>query len=167
MRKLRLSMCLAFLFFVASAIAQTRPSGGASPSSQPGPYPTQQPGMSQPGNSAPNDQGTTNTNTNTARKIKGCVQSEGGQYVLATKKGKQIPLTGQDVSAHVGHEVALKGNWESSNQAASSNAGAQKTFNVTGVDMISETCTAKGKGNMSNSSGTSTQGTTGTQPPPQ
>jgi hypothetical protein len=54
------------------------------------------------------------------KKLKGCVQSQAGQYVLETKKGKAIALAGQDVSAHVGHEVAVKGTWESGNASGMS-----------------------------------------------
>ena len=154
MRKLSVSLCLAFAFFVASAVAQMAPGGGSqgtqnsSPSTQqPGQYPNQQPGMGQPDNTSPTaqtDQGTANQN-----------------------------LTGQDVSAHVGHEVAVKGAWESGSgmsSTASGNAGAsEKTFNVTKVEMISETCGGSGKGmghsgNMGNSSGTGNGTSTGNSP---
>src|ERR1700694_277257 len=101
MRKLTVSLCLAFAFFVASAVAQTAPAGGrqgtqnSSPSmQQPGQYPNQQPGMGQPDNTAPTaqtDQGSANQNRNSGEhKLKGCVQSQGGQYVLETKKGKTV-----------------------------------------------------------------------------
>jgi Protein of unknown function (DUF5818) len=167
MRTLTLSICLAFAFFVASAEAQVAPGGSpgtrnSSPTmSQPGNNPGQAPGM---------DQSTANQNTttqNSEHKVKGCVQSQGGEYVLETKKGKDIALTGEDVSAHVGHEVALTGTWEKNNgmsSTSSNNAGtSSKSFNVSNVKMISETC----KGKMS--SGTGNTGTgqsgTGTQPP--
>ena len=167
MKKLSLSVCLAFAFFVATAVAQTTPSGSqgsqsSSPSmQQPG---QQQPGgMSQPDNSsssAQTDQGMSNQNHNSSsgeKKIKGCVQSQGGQYALETKKGKTVALTGQDVSAHVGHEVEVKGTWEKGMSAASSgNAGSSdKTLNVTDVKMISDTCSGKGanhSGSMDHSS---------------
>src|SRR5438445_7847682 len=109
MRKISLSICLAFAFFVAAAVAQTAPGGSqgtqnsspsmSQPSQQPGSS-TQQPGMGQ----STSDQNSGNQNQNSSeKKLKGCVQSQGGQYVLETKKGKQVALTGQDVSAHVGH----------------------------------------------------------------
>ena len=179
MKKLFLSVCLAFAFFVASAVAQMAPGGGSqgtqnsSPSMQ---QPNQQPGMAQPDSNSPSaqtDQGTANPNHNTGEhKLKGCVQSQGGQYVLETKKGKTVALTGQDVSAHAGHEVALKGTWDSGMSSASSgNAGASgRTFNVSSVDMISDTCSGKGShhsGSMDHSSpgtGNSTGNST-TQPP--
>ena len=184
MRQLLVSLCLALAFFMASAVAQTAPSGGSqgtqnsSPSmQQPGQYPNRQPGMDQPDNTAPTaqtDQGTANQNRNNGEhKFKGCVQSQGGQYVLETKKGKTVTLTGQDVSAHVGHEVAVKGTWESGSgmsSTASGNAGtSEKTFNVTKVEMISETCGGKGMGHGTGNgtgTGSSPSGSgTSTQPP--
>ena len=183
MKKLSLSVCLACAFFVASAVAQMAPGGGqgsqnSSPSmSRPG---QQQPGgMNQPDPNTPSaqtDQNTASQNQNNGEhKLKGCVQSQGGQYMLETKKGKTVALAGQDVSAHVGHEVSLKGTWESGMSATSSgNTGASsssKTFNVTEVKMVSDTCGGKKSGSMDhsygNSSGTSSpnSGTTSSQPP--
>jgi len=150
----------------------------------------QQPGgMSQPDANAPgaqSDQNTGNQNQKTGEhKLKGCVQSEGGQYALETKKGKTVTLTGQDVSAHVGHEVSVKGTWESGMSATSSNntGSAGKTFNVTEVRMISETCkghsgsmdhnSSNSTGSMDHSSGNNTgssSNSTGSSPssqPPQ
>jgi hypothetical protein len=120
MKKLSLPICLACAFFVASAVAQMAPGGGqgtqsSSPSmQQPG---QQQPGgMNQPDANTPGtqtDQNTANQNQkNGEHKLKGCVQSQGGQYMLETKKGKTIALAGQDVSADVGDEVRVKGTWE-------------------------------------------------------
>jgi hypothetical protein len=176
MRKLSL-VCLAFAFFVASAFAQTAPGGGgqgtqnSSPSTS---QPRQQPGINQPDNnsypSAQTDQGNAQNQNAGEKKLKGCVQSQGGQYVLETKKGKTVALAGQDVSAHVGHEVAVKGTWETgTSSAASTGAGSsEKTFNVTKVDMISETCSGKNTGHsgMDHSSpNTGNSGNTPTTPP--
>lgn len=185
MKKLSLSVCLAFAFFVASAAAQMAPGGSQgttqnSPSMQQ-PGQQQQPGgMSSPDNSpsAQTDQGTANQNHNNSmgeKKIKGCVQSQGGQYTLETKKGKTISLAGQDVSAHVGHEVEVKGTWEKGMSATSSGStgSSGKTLNVTEVKMISDTCSSKGmnhSGSMDHSStgtGTATgnSGSSTSQPP--
>ena len=185
MKRLSLSVCLACAFFVASAVAQVAPGGGqgtqnSSPSmSQPSQQ--QQPGgMNQPDATTPGaqtDQNTANQNQNQnngERKLKGCVQSEGGQYMLETKKGKTVALAGQDVSAHVGHEVSVKGTWENGMSATSSgNTGPSgKTFNVTQVKMVSETCSGKShSGSMDHSSGSNTgttspnTGNSGSQPP--
>jgi hypothetical protein len=144
--------------------------------------------MGQPDQNSPTDQtgNTSNRPEKSEKKLKGCVQSQGGQYVLETKKGKEVALTGTDVSAHVGHEVAVKGTWEkggnsSMSQSSTGASSNEKTFNVTSVDMISDTCGGKSKGkssdmgnsgsmgNGSNPAGTGTSTTspsgTGTQPP--
>ncbi len=196
MKKLSLTICLAITFFVTAAVAQTTPSGGqgsqgSSPSmGQPSQQQPGQPGMSQPDNSTGMGQNPDQNNPNQKmdkekgeKKLKGCVQSQGGQFVLETKKGKAVALTGQDVSAHVGHEVAVKGAWESGGAGASSSAassgnagGAEKTFNVASVDMISESCGGKSskgesKGGYGSSTGTgsapsSNPSGTGTSNPP-
>jgi len=88
------------------------------------------------------------------KKLKGCIQSEGGQTVLKEKSGKTVALTGQDLSAHVGHEVAVKGSWASGGDMAAS-GGSSNQFTVSSVDMISENCKMSGKskgmsGNSSN-----------------
>jgi hypothetical protein len=94
------------------------------------------------------------------KKLKGCIKSEGGQSVLEEKSGKTVNLTGSDVSAHNGHEVTVHGAWESGAAASASSTGAGakagKTFNVTSVDMISESC-----------SGGKTKGASSTPPPSQ
>lgn len=91
--------------------------------------------------------------------IQGYVQSHGGSYVLETEKGKDIALTGADVSAHVGHEVQLKGDWVGEHATSSKYSGptanAQRespheqsgtttnTSNVSSVKkMISESCSS-------------------------
>jgi hypothetical protein len=105
-------------------------------------------------------------------KLKGCIRSSGGQYMLEEKKGKMVNLSSsQDLSGHVGHMVTLHGMWAGNasdkSSASSSSAGAEKTFTVTSMDMISETCTmAKDKhmganGNGSMGTGTMGSGTTG------
>jgi hypothetical protein len=147
--------------------------------SQPG----QQPGAGQSGNSYPSsqtDQGSANQNqTNGEHKLKGCVQSQGGQTILETKKGKTVALTGQDLSAHSGHEVEVKGTWENGMSATSSGSTGTsgKAFNVTSVKMISETCkgthqsgsmdhSSQGTGNTGAGQGTGTgNGNSTTQPP--
>src|SRR5205823_7075113 len=83
------------------------------------------------------------------KKLKGCILSQGGSYVLQEKSGKIVALTGADLSAHVGHEVAVHGSWEGgavSSSTASSGGGmgssdkARKQLNVDRVDMVSESC---------------------------
>lgn len=191
MKKYTLSMAVAFLFCMAATVSQAQGTMGGSQSTSPqspGTTRQQSPGMGQPGQSDPmgsQDQTGNNSGMNTKdsgeKKLKGCVQSQGGQYVLETKKGKMVALTGQDVSAHVGHEVQVKGTWASGSmsQTSSGNAG-EKSLNVTDVKMISDTCGGKGKDHSSmgtgangtnpgnsNPANTGTQGSsgTGTQPP--
>jgi hypothetical protein len=178
MKKTSLTICLAFAFLVTAAVAQTAGGRQTPPSSSPGASQAgQQPGYPQQPGAAENP-GMTQTQTDQTanpnqtrnekgeKRLKGCVQSQGGQYVLETKKGKTVPLTGQDVSAHVGHEVSLKGNWESgggsavSSNAAGSSKTSEKMFNVSSVEMISDTCGGKAKG----TSGMGSSGTTGTAP---
>ena len=163
MSRFVLSIVTALAFSVGMAFAQTSSTPGAQGTqrSSPGMQQPQpgQPGMNEPGANpqmTPSDQNTSGTNQTgkSEKKLKGCVQSQGGQYSLETRKGKEVALTGQDVSAHVGHEVELKGNWENGgnagmSQSSSGNAG-EKTFNVTDVKMISDSCSGKsGKGNSS------------------
>ena len=162
MKKLALSIIVAFAVCVTAAVAQYGGNtGGSQQGTQNSPQTTHpgQTGQTQPGQPGGPDMGPSPSGTeqngpsaNTGaskseKKLKGCVQSQAGQYVLETKKGKAVALAGQDVSAHVGHEVAVKGTWESGNASGMSststssggNAG-EKTFNVTNVEMISDTC---------------------------
>jgi len=176
MKQLSLCMLVALALLVSSAAIAQAGGSRQSPQSSPGMSqqqgsPSQQPGYpssQQPGagsQTGGQDQ-SAQAPSKSEKKLKGCVQQEGGQYVLQTKKGN-IALTGQDVSAHNGHEVAVKGTWESGgSSAASSGSSSGKTFNVSSVDMISENCSMK-KGS-SGSMGTSPSGagqSTGSQPP--
>ena len=194
MRKLCLSLATVLAFFAATTMAQTSPSSSSGSSSgsnssmgqnqtSPNSGNSGAMGQSPEGSNMPSDQnsqptaGQGQSYPNSSRaaqgsgkehKMKGCVQSQGGQYVLETKHGKTIPLSGQDVSSHVGHEVALHGMWSGSSGSMSgssaSSPGESKsgmsggTFNVTSVDMISDTCS----GSHSKGSGMS-----GSQPQPQ
>jgi hypothetical protein len=157
MNKLSLSVCLAFTFFGASAVAQIAPGGAlgtqnSSPTtSDPSQYRSQKPGQTSADQNA-----TTQNQANAEQTIKGCVRSQSGSYFLETKQGKEIALAGQDVSGHVGQEVALKGIWKGGHATSSTysvpttTANAQResphelkvlhTFNVSSVKMISESC---------------------------
>jgi hypothetical protein len=104
-----------------------------------------------------------------SKKLKGCIQSQGGMYMLQTKHGKDVMLSGQDVSAHVGHEVTLHGMWSGGGMSGMSGtsgtaSSSGKSFNVTSVDMISETCSI-GKGSKSGMSGSSSSTGTPATPP--
>jgi hypothetical protein len=159
MNKMLLSIFTALVFFVAVAVAQSTPQSDTS-----GAQGTQSssPAASQgsTGSSGSMSQGSMGAENKTEakgeKKLKGCIKSEGGQSVLEEKSGKTVNLTGSDVSAHNGHEVTVHGTWEGGASAtASSSSGAAtakpgKTFNVTSVDMISDSCTGgKTKGGAS------------------
>jgi hypothetical protein len=178
MKKVLICGCTALVFLVVSAVAQTSsPTYPSAPNAQgtqsSSPSMGQQGATSDPVAQGSMSQGSGNSTDSTMKadktKMKGCIQSEGGQYVLQTKHGKDVMLTGQDVSAHVGHEVTLHGTWEAASgnssgmsNTSSANASASgKSFNVTGVDMISDSCTT-GKAN-DKKSGTGMSGST----PPQ
>src|SRR5205814_6570760 len=155
MNKMLLSVATALVFFVAVAVAQSTPQGDTS-----GAQGTQSssPAASQGSTGSSASQGSTSSSGSMSqgsmgnekgeakgeKKLKGCLKSEGGQSVLEEKSGKTVNLTGSDVSAHNGHEVAVHGTWEGgASAAASSSSGAAtaksgKTFNVTSVDMISD-----------------------------
>jgi hypothetical protein len=188
MSKFVLSIVTVFALSVGMAFAQAYPSGSqSSPSASPGmQQPQQTPG--QPGDNPSMGQSTPGTANSTnqqsaekgEKKLKGCVQAQGSQAMLETKKGKEIALTGQDVSAHNGHEVEVKGSWESGGTAGTptaAGASGEKTFNVTDVKMISDTCKGKSKGSSetgtgatgaspSGSSSSSPSGTVQTTPSP-
>ena len=173
MKKFTLSIVVACSLCVAAAVAQMAPgsSGQGAQQSSPttGQQGRQQPGVGQPGQNDPMGQtgqdqtGNTNRTENAEHKLKGCVQSQGGQYVLETKKGKTVALAGQDVSAHVGHEVAVKGAWGASGSMSPSSTGTassgERAFNVTDVKMISDTCGGKEKHSDNSGMGTGANGT--------
>ena len=119
------------------------------------------------------------------KKLKGCIESQGGQYVLREKNGKEVGLTGSaDFAQHVGHTVTVHGTPEkggsmgsssgnNSSQASSSTSGmgssassSGEQFMVSKVDHVSDTCkfdkgskSSKGEG-----AGSSTTGPTSSKP---
>lgn len=163
MSKAFTSIAVAFLFLAAAAIAQTTPGQGGmgsqgttsqSPSMQSG----QNGSMGQDNGTMQGNNGNMNGNTSSTKgekKLKGCVQQQNGQYMLETRKGKMVTLTGNDVSAQVGHEVTVRGMWAGSNMSATSSSGGEHTFNVTSVNQISDHCSMKngGSGTMGAGSG--------------
>ena len=183
MKKVLMCSGTALVFLVASAVAQTSsPTDPTTPNTQgtqsSSPSMGQQGATSDPAAQGSMSQGSMSGNSTDSTmkadktKMKGCIQSQGGQYILQTKRGKDVMLTGQDVSAHVGHEVTLHGAWEAAggntsgmSDTSSANASPSgKSFNVTSGDMISDTCTT-GKANDKNS-GTGMSGP-GSTPPQQ
>jgi glucose/arabinose dehydrogenase len=183
MKKLSLSIVTVLVFFVATAMAQTTPAPDptttpttASPSA-PTPTPEAQAPAAQPGASTAS---TPAAGTQTAatvepkgeKKLKGCIESENGKFVLENKHGKEITLIGQDVSAHVGHQVVLHGAFQNSAASASGEtpgtaastsststdmkAKAGQEFNVTSVEMVASTCKDKDKAGEKHEKSTST-----------
>jgi hypothetical protein len=157
MKQMWVSLITGCLFFAAVAVAQTSPSGGHSQGTtnsspamngQPG---SPSSGMDQSGSQSgvSDDRSGNSGGMKAEKKMKGCVASQGGRYVLETKKGKAVPLSGEGISAHVGHEVAVHGTrGEGSSNSMSSTSGGSgadsgKTLNVTSIDMISDTCGGK------------------------
>src|SRR5437899_10677850 len=164
MNKMLLSVATALAFFVAVAVAQSTPQSDTS-----GAQGTQSssPAASQGSTGSSASQGSTSSGGSMSqgsmgaenkaeakgeKKWKGCIKREGGQSVLEEKSGKAVNLSGTDVSAHNGHGVTVHGTWEGgTSAAASSSSGAAtaksgKTFNVTSVDMVSDSCLARNNG---------------------
>lgn len=165
MKKVSLTIVTAFVFFLAMAVAQDTTQGTTS---SPG---TEQSSPSMSQGSQSDNGGMQDSNSSMKHKgmkgektLKGCVRSEGGQYMLEEKSGKTVNLTGTDVAAHVGHEVKVQGMWEKgseSGSSASSGMSSGHMFNVTNVSMVSDTCPM---GKMGKSKG-GNMGSSTTQPP--
>jgi hypothetical protein len=57
-------------------------------------------------------------------KLTGCVEKQGSNYALVDKKhpnGVQL-LSSEDLSAHVGHKVEVKGTWEAGTMSSSTSS---------------------------------------------
>jgi len=152
MRNLTLATTFGFLlamsaFAVAQDPAPTRPNRtDPNPqmptTTQPETSPSQTPDMGGSNNPQASNQ------SQGEKKLKGCIQSQGGSYVLEEKHGKTVALTGSsDLSSHVGHTVAVHGRFSSGSDSAakssvSTGAGAAgaEQFIVSKIDMVSETC---------------------------
>jgi hypothetical protein len=163
---LMLATCLAF---TAASMAQgtqqkspnpTYPSAGSSPSMQQD---------SQPGSMA-------NSENKGEKKIKGCIRSENGKYVLESKHHKMISLTGsEDFAPHVGHTVTVHGSFLNASKstgamtentgtgtsstgapsAGASSGGGGSDFQVTKMDMVSDSCTLENQKGMKGDTGSS------------
>jgi hypothetical protein len=127
------------------------------------------------------------TSTKGEKKLKGCIESQGGQYMLQEKSGKQVKLTGSaDLASHVGHEVTVHGSYEASGAGSAANSSSEKMpsssgsttanptssttgeqeFMVTKIDHESDTCKIKGASSgTSGPSGMSGTSGSGTQAP--
>lgn len=132
------------------ALAQSQPGDpqsmpqGTSPATQPSAQPqtpTQSPDI------ATSDRPNTTVGE---KKLKGCIESEGGKFVLEESKSKEVALTGsQDFSSHVGHTVVVHGNYgaasNSGTETAATSGNAGEQFMVSKIDMVSDTCKDKDK----------------------
>src|SRR5215470_6421492 len=129
MKRALLSLAISVVFCATAALAQSTPQSdtqgtqSSSPSMSQGSSSSSSSGMSQGSQGMGHE-------AKGEKKLKGCIQSEGGQTVLKEKSGKTVALTGQDLSAHVGHEVAVKGSWAGGSEAGASSGGDQ--FTVSG-----------------------------------
>lgn len=154
MKKILLPFATILLFSLAT-FAQTSTTEPNSQGTQ-----SASPSMQQPDTQAGSTGMNGNATDTSQKKIKGCIAQQNGQYVLQTKHGKSVPLSGQDVSAHVGHMVTLHGMWGGSSDAAqtsTSSASSAGSFQVTKVDMISDSCTATNSNSNSMPSPTTQQ----------
>ncbi|HEY2168954.1 MAG TPA: hypothetical protein VGJ30_04970 [Candidatus Angelobacter sp.] len=156
------------------AVAQTSPGsspqsttpGASSQTSPSSTSPSQQPAA--PDTSSSTTQTTTTQTTQTSSdsgsSIEGCLSGSAGNWTLTDQSGKTYQLSGDTskLSDHVGHQVRIMGTDNSSSASGSSSpsssspsstgatgtgssSGAQPTFTVSKVKMISSTCPASSK----------------------
>lgn len=86
--------------------------------------------------------------------VQGCLSRSDSGYTLTDKSGTTYQLTGDTakLSAHVGHEVQIKGTKAESGAAASTTASSQSgqpQLEVSGMKHISETCSSAPKSDKS------------------
>jgi hypothetical protein len=85
-------------------------------------------------------------------RIKGCVQSRGENYVLATDRGKEIALArNQDFRPHVGHTVKVQGTFVTGGDPNIS-LPQSKAFLVSSVDMVAQNCSLGDKAKIADKS---------------
>lgn len=148
MKRVALSALLS-VAMVAAAAAQTStgstPSGSSSqnPSSTPSTSSDQSTGATSStapaSTSAENKSAENKSESGKKAKLTGCVQSQGGGYALVDKKypnGVQL-LSSEDLSAHVGHKVEVKGTWEAASSASASGSSASGSSAGTGSSSAS------------------------------
>jgi hypothetical protein len=154
------------VLFGCSVFAQSSdpqsPSQGTTLSAEPGTRssqaPSQNPDMGAPSQGSHHDKA--DKGDKGEKRLKGCLRSEGGKFVLEEKHGKRVNLTStEDLSSHVNHMVTLHGSYENaagatgespaSSGTGSSGATSGEQFNVSKVDHESDTC--KGEATSENS----------------
>ncbi len=199
MRQLLFTLAVVFAFGLAcfaqattpgnqsSGAQGTNPTTGTSSAGSPSATTGSQSGSMGSQSSTAGSMGQTSSSeasTKGEKKLKGCIESQGGQYVLQEKHGKEVKLTGSaDLASHVGHEVTVHGTYQSGAGSSASNSSSEKMpsssgsttanptsstsseqeFMVTKIDHESDTCKIKGatsgKTGASGTSGTSSSGT--------
>jgi hypothetical protein len=161
MKRLALSTLLGFAM-VAAAAAQTG-TGSTSPSST---TPDQSTSPSTSATGTTQDQtataSTTNKKADKEAKLTGCVEKQGSNYALVDKKhpnGVQL-LTSEDLSAHVGHKVQVKGTWEaaSMSSASSTSPSGSTSASSTSPSSSSSSNAPMSESTPSTSSSSSTSG---------
>jgi len=87
-----------------------------------------------------------------AKTVQGCLSQSNGNYVLTDKSGTAYQLGGDtsQLSAHVGHEIQIKGTMAEAGAASAGAAGAQPKLDVTSMKHISETCSSTPKSEKDN-----------------
>jgi len=128
-------------------------------------------------------QASANNENKGGKKLKGCIRSESGKYMLETKHDKMVSLAGsQDFGPHVGHTVTLHGRFVegqktgpmsehagmsqgdmsgtsgSKSPTGTSSGGDQPdasspSFQVTKMEMVSDSCTLDDKNGTKNEKG--------------
>lgn len=178
------------VFAAAMALAQSSGSSGAAGSTTPdkSAQSASPSSMGSDQSAKPSDQTTTTSTPTSAtskdsdkeKSLRGCIVKQGSDFFLQSAKDghKLIKLnSSEDLSAHVGHEVKVRGTESKASAAAST--GAQTASNATGssgasglpqsdvnaagsisdkeltvskIDMVSETCSMKGSTSSNNPS---------------
>ena len=85
------------------------------------------------------------------QKLTGCIRSDNGRYVIASKLNRKIWLSGaEDFGPHKGHTVTLHGSYLNDIAVANKGTSADSTasrpgsnFQVSKIEMVSNTCTVK------------------------
>lgn len=161
MKQIVLTTVFAILFGCA-AFAQSSepqsPTQGTTPSAEPGTgsqtSPSQAPEMGTPAQGSHHEANAEKRGKG-EKKLKGCLRSEGGKFVLEEKHGKRVNLSStEDLSSHVNHMVTVHGSYENAANASGESSAATATstgagtsaaasgeqFMVSNIDSVSDSC---------------------------
>ena len=150
------------IFFGCAVFAQSSdpqsPTPGTAPSAESGSgsqtSPSQAPDMGTPSQGS-HHEAKGEKGEKGEKKLKGCLHSEGGNFVLEEKHGKRVNLSSaEDLSSHVNHMVIVRGSYENAANAAGENSTATATatgagtsassageqFSVSKIDNVSDSC---------------------------